>query len=184
MMSDMRKRVEATDDSVDFQIESNDVESLFKRLNTIKAVVPDRICGKLLRLCASQLSCVFTTLFSWSLRDCTVPSIWKTSTICPVPKSRSPSELNDYRPAALTSVVMKCFERIVLQRLLTQTRHLLDPHQFAYKQNRSTDDALTLTLLNNVYPHLEKSESFVRILFVDFSSAFNTVGLNIVLFRT
>ena len=42
------------------------------------------------------------------------------------------------------------------------------------KQNRSTEDA-TLTLLNNVYPHVEKSDSLARILFVDFSSAFSTI---------
>ena len=125
-------------------------------------------------LCSSQLSCVFTMLFSWSLRDCTVPSIWKTSTICPVPKSRSPSELNDYRPAALTSVVMKCFERIVLQRLLTQTQHLLDPHQFAYKQNRSIDDARCTT--QQCLPSSGgQIPLFVSVLFVDLSSAFNTI---------
>ena len=32
-----------------------------------------------------------------------------------------------------------------------------------------------LTLLNGVYEHLEKAGTFVRIVFVDFSSAFNTI---------
>ena len=48
------------------------------------------------------------------------------------------------------------------------------PYQFAYKHNRSTEDA-TLTLLHNAYTHLEKPGSFVRILFIDFSSAFSTI---------
>ena len=39
---------------------------------------------------------------------------------------------------------------------------------------RSIDDA-TITLLNHAYTHLEKKNSFVRILFIDFSSAFNTI---------
>ena len=103
-----------------------------------------------------------------------MPSLWKTSVICPVPKCKNPQQLNDYRPVALTPVVMKCFERMVLKMLLPQTQHMHDPFQFAYRQNRSTDDA-TLTLLHNAYTHLEKSGSFVRILFVDFSSAFNTI---------
>jgi gmma-aminobutyric acid receptor subunit gamma len=50
----------------------------------------------------------------------------------------------------------------------------MDPYQFAYKPGRSTDDA-TLTLLHNAYTHLDNTNSFVRILFVDFSSAFNTI---------
>ena len=68
---------------------------------------------------------------------------------------------------------MKCFERIVHLTLLKCITQYLDPSQFAYKQNRSTDDA-TLTLLHHAYTYLEKSGSFVCILFVDFSSAFNT----------
>jgi len=108
------------------------------------------------------------------LEDSVVPSVWKNSVICPVPKTKSPSELNDYRPIALTSIVMKCFERIILKLLLSQTTQFLDPFQFAYTHNRSTDDA-TLTILHNVYTHLENTGSFVRILFIDFSSAFNTI---------
>ena len=69
---------------------------------------------------------------------------------------------------------MKSFERLVLSQLLLYTQHQLDPYHFAYKQSRSTDDA-TLTLLSNAYTHLEKPGSFTLILFVDFSSAFNTI---------
>jgi hypothetical protein len=176
VISDLKSKEEVEDGSadVDFEIDGSTVEDLFKRLNTRKAVGPDHIGGKLLRFCSAQLSYVFGLLFSWSLRENTVPTLWKTSVICPIPKSRNPSELNDYRPVALTSIVMKCFERIVLRKLLTQTQHALDPLQFAYKHNRSTDDA-TFTILNNTYTHLEKPNSFVRILFVDFSSAFNTI---------
>ena len=69
---------------------------------------------------------------------------------------------------------MKCFERIVLSHLMKYTDSHLDPYQFAYKHNRGTDDA-TLTLLHHAYSHLDKPGSFVRILFIDFSSAFNTI---------
>ena len=64
-------------------------------------------------------------------------------------------------------------ERIVLQKLLPQTQAFLDQNQYAYKSNRSTSDA-TLALLHHCYEHLEQTNSFVRILFIDFSSAFNT----------
>ena len=89
-------------------------------------------------------------------------------------KNRKPTAFNDYRAVALTSIVMKCFERIILNRILSYTTPHHDPYQFAYKPNRSTDDA-TLTLLHHAYTHLEKPGSFVRILFIDFSSAFNTI---------
>ena len=68
---------------------------------------------------------------------------------------------------------MKRFERIILNQLMKSTKPHLDPYQFAYKHNRSTEDA-TLTLSHNASlcnGNLEKPGSFVRILFIDFSSA-------------
>ncbi|XP_036072145.1 von Willebrand factor A domain-containing protein 5A [Oryzias melastigma] len=50
----------------------------------------------------------------------------------------------------------------------------LDSHQFAYRANRSTEDAITTTLLTAL-SHLEQSGSYARLLFVDLSSAFNTI---------
>src|SRR4029434_1310071 len=64
----------------------------------------------------------------------------------PVPKKPKITCLNDYRPVALTSVVMKVFERLVLSYLKASTDHLMDPLQFAYRPNRSVDDAINIAL--------------------------------------
>lgn len=75
---------------------------------------------------------------------------------------------------ALTSVVMKCFERLVLFHLKPITAPFLDPMQFAYRANRSVDDAVNLGL-HYALDHLDSPGSYVRMLFVDFSAAFNTI---------
>ena len=125
--------------------------------------------------CRAHLAGVFSQLFTtWSLQLCKIPTLWKSSAISPVPKQRHPTSPNDYWPIAITPIVMKWFEHVVVSRLLRQTQDHLDPMQFAYKRNRGTDDAI-LSLLHKTYSHLEKPHSFVRILFVDFSSAFNTI---------
>ena len=69
---------------------------------------------------------------------------------------------------------MKCFERLVKSHILSQTQHLLDPMQFAYQASRGVEDAIA-TLLHLVYSHLEKPKTHAKILFADFSSAFNTI---------
>jgi hypothetical protein len=69
---------------------------------------------------------------------------------------------------------MKVFERIVLSTLRVQVSNFQDPLQFAYRARVGVDDAL-LFLVNTIYSHLEKSCSYVRIMFFDFSSAFNTI---------
>ncbi len=75
---------------------------------------------------------------------------------------------------ALTSVVMKSFERLVLAYLRASTGPLLDPLQFAYRANRSVDDAVNMGL-HFILQHLDRPGTYVRNQFVDFSSAFNTI---------
>lgn len=144
------------------------------RLNRRKATGPNGVSPSTLRHCADQLAPVFTDIFITSLALCRVPSCFKTSTIVPVPKKPRITGLNDYRPVALTSVVMKSFERLVLPHLKDIAAPLLDPLQFAYRANRSVDDAVNLAL-HFILEHLDSPGTYARILFVDFSSAFNTI---------
>ena len=69
---------------------------------------------------------------------------------------------------------MKCFERIILTKLVHQTQQQRDPLQFAYKHSTGTNDAV-ITLSNHAYTHIEKAGSFVCILYPDFWSAFDTM---------
>ena len=50
----------------------------------------------------------------------------------------------------------------------------MDPLQFAYQPGIRVDDAI-IFLLDRSLSHLEKPGSSVRIMFFDFSSAFNTI---------
>ncbi|KAK1789901.1 hypothetical protein P4O66_002203 [Electrophorus voltai] len=83
------------------------------------------------------------------------PSSFKRSTIVLVPKKPQPSGLNDYLPVALTSVVMKCFEKQVRDFITSSLPASLDPLQFAYCHNCSTNDAIA-HLLHTTLTHLDK----------------------------
>ena len=96
------------------------------------------------------------------------------ATIVTVPKKAKVTELNDYCPVALTSVIMKCFERLVNDHITSNIPDTLDPLQFAYRPNRSTDDAIAITL-HTAQSHLYKRNTYVRMLFIDYSEAFNTI---------
>ena len=87
-------------------------------------------------MCATQLALDFTDIFITSLEKCQVPRCFKTSTIIPIPKKGKVSSFNDYIPVALTSVIMKVFERLVMRFLKACTYDNLDPMQFK-DQSRS-----------------------------------------------
>jgi hypothetical protein len=66
---------------------------------------------------------------------------------------------------------MKCFERLVMAHMNSILPDTLDPLQFTYRLNRSTDDAITL---HTALSHPDKWVTYVTMLY---SSAFNTIGL-------
>ena len=90
-----------------------------------------------------------------SLIESVIPTCFKLTTIVPVPKNAKATCLNYYRPVALTSVAMKCFERLVRAHI-------------------NTDDAISIAL-HVALSHLDKRNTYVRMLFIDYSSAFNTI---------
>ena len=117
---------------------------------------------------------VFLRTFNQSLSQSAVPTCFKRDTIVLVPKKAKVTELNDYRPVALTSVIMKCFERLVKDNNTSTLPDTLDPLQFTYRPNRSTDGAIA-SPLHTTLTHLDKRNTYVRMLFIDYSSAFNTI---------
>ena len=94
------------------------------------------------------------------MRDCL-----KTATIVPVPVKSAVSSLNDYHPVALTTILIKCFEKLVLQHT---------------KDNISASLTLTSMLSEPTDPQrlpdplLYTQSSRTLMLVVDFSSSFNT----------
>ncbi|KAK3533046.1 hypothetical protein QTP70_006603 [Hemibagrus guttatus] len=136
----------------------DDVRKVFSKQKIRKVKGPDGMSPACLKACAVQLSSIFILIFNRSLELCEVPSCFKRSTIIPVPKKPKITGRNDYRPVALTSVVMKSFKRLVLAYLKDITGPLLDPLQ------------------------TEQTGTYAWILFVDFSSTFNTIMYCKVLF--
>ncbi len=151
-----------------FSISVADVTRSFKRVNIHKAVGPDGIPGRVLRACAFQLAGVFTDIFNLSLSLSVVPSCFKKPTIVPIPKKNKITCLNDWRPVALTPIFSKCFEKLIRDYICSVLPASLDPLQFAYRSNRSTDDAIAFTL-HTALSHLENKNAYVRMLFAPHS---------------
>lgn len=161
-------------DDSGLNINTSEVVRALKRTKKNTAPGPDNICGRTLWHCAEQLGGVFQHLFQGSLTSSTVPAMWKNSTVIPIPKKGTTKVLNDLRPVALTSLIMKAMERIIKEHITKATGSMMDPLQFAYQAGRGVDDA-KIFILNTIHKHLEIPKATARLLFVDFSSAFNTM---------
>ncbi|KAG5271385.1 hypothetical protein AALO_G00179100 [Alosa alosa] len=140
-------------------LSADSVKRTLAAINTRKATGPDNIPGRALKDCAGELKDVFTDIFNTSLKQAIIPSCFKAATIIPVPKKTAPSCFNDYRPVALTPIIMKCFERLVMSHIKSIPPPTLDPFQFAYRAKRSTEDAIC-SALHLALTHLEKRDSY------------------------
>ena len=143
-----------------------------RQVSSRKAAGPDVIMGRVLKSCADQLAPVFTTIFNMSLANSTVSSCFKKSTLTYVPKKINPASLNDYRPVALTSVVIKCFEKLIKDYICSSLPETLDPLQFAYRPI----EVLTTSPMSSTLSHLATGKgNYACLLFTDYSLAFNTI---------
>ena len=111
----------------------------------------------------------------------TCPSQFKNSDICPIYKSGSKKELNNYRPISLISNLAKVFEKIIFSKLynFVINNHLISVNQFGFLKNKGANDAIAL-LSDYVYEKLGCSDPTI-VAFLDYSKAFDTVDHNILL---
>ena len=149
-----------------FTVHEHEVRKLFKQQDSRKAAGTDNVSTSTLKHSANELAPVFTDLFNASLHQ-------NTATIIPVSEKPKVKTLNDFRPVALTSVVMKVLKRLVLAYLKAVTNSSMGSLLFAYRENRCADDAVA-SALHFVMRHLDypiRCTHPVR----RYSSAFNTV---------
>lgn len=138
----------------------------------------DGLPAVILKKCSADLADAMCPLFQRSLDCYVVPDLWKKATIIPIPKVSCSMSNKDFRPIAHTTNVMKCFERVIVSFLKEQVAPYLDPCQYTYRAGRSTEDAIvSVTHLTN--KHLESPAAYARVLFADFSSAFDTLRTNL-----
>jgi hypothetical protein len=137
-----------------------DLRKTFNRLNLRKTPGLDGIPGHVLRACADQLVGMFTDIFNPFLSQSVVPSCLKMATIAPVLKTVKVTEL--------TSVTMKCLERLVKDHInspLPTTESHCNLHT-APIEPQMTQKPSHCTLSYPVWTTL-------RMWFIDYSSLFN-----------
>ena len=154
-----------------------DVIQLLKRNSNKKSCGIDGIPPWVLKHYAYELCSPVTQLFNECLENLTVPSMWKKVVVTPLPKPSTKSTPLEkrYHPVGNNCSIFKTFEYF----LLDQINNFVPDHdetQFVYKKNISFGDAIQ-TLLTKIRTNLDdKNQCVVRSLFLDYSSAFNTIS--------
>ena len=119
-VSDGLSRLEPLQVAQDFQVPDRyiisveDVRAALHKVNLTKSIGPDYLPNWVLKDFADSLSQPVASVFNASLCQSTVPTIWKSADIVPLPKTRPPRIVEkDLRPISLTPVLAKILEGFV-----------------------------------------------------------------------
>ena len=128
----------------DVTVRVSNVRDALKQLSLSSTPGPDGITGNHLKFAHETLHVHLSLIFKLFFKHSYIPEILTNIRIRNLLKDqqKSLSDMSNYRPIALASLISKLFECIILQRC----EHLLvtSDNQFAYKSNHSTDMALFL----------------------------------------
>ena len=167
------------DSNFDIDFDHRAVRKLLSNINSNKAQGPDGIHGKILKNCAVGLAFPLTCIFRASYNSGHIPEEWKLANVVPIFKKGDKASVENYRPISLTCLIMKVFERLVKEKLLSLTVDFLDPRQHGFLEQKSCTtnmvvfcDSLAMSLNENLLSH---------VVYFDFAKAFDSVNHDILL---
>ena len=92
---------------------------------------------------ALELSPVITHILNVCVVSEQVPKIWKTVNVRPIPKETNISALDQLRPISVTDIIMRLFERLILDfELKKPVSCFIHSEQFTYKDDYGTETVL------------------------------------------
>ena len=159
----------------------DEVAETIKNLNFRKALGPNSIPNKALKIIYKAISTPMSDLINLSFETGIHPNLTKTSNVIPAHKKGSQLEANNYRPISLISNISKIIEKIVYKRLYNflETNVILYEQQYGFRNNHSTNHAL-IEITEKIREALDKNE-FACGTFIDLQKAFDTVNHGILL---
>ena len=165
----------------DITFTEEDIKDAIDELSNTAASGPDGIAAIFLKKCKASLS---KTLFHlW--RDCLdqgiTPRKLKEGHIIPIHKGGHQGVAANYRPVALTSHLIKIFEKVIRSYLVSflEENNIFNPDQHGFRLGRSCLSQL-LTHYDRIISILEKGLN-VDTIYLDFAKAFDKVDHSLVL---
>lgn len=165
------------------EIGENEMRKYLNELSSKKATGSDRIPAKIWKELKFSHCKLLTEQFNKIIREGNYPNILKLAKVIPIYKKGDKTDANNYRPISLLPTLNKLFERIIYDQLYSflERNNVLDQHQYGFRANRSTQDAVGM-LLSRASKLVDRKRK-VAIIFLDIAKAFDSVSHDVLLKR-
>ena len=163
----------------DIPFDTDDIIAAIDEIPQSSAAGPDRFPVLLLKNCKNSLAKPLHMIWRRSLDTGEIPQILKTANIVPIHKGGSRGSPANYRPVALTSHLIKLFEKVLRKWIVAhmEENNLFNPTQHGFRSGRSCLSQL-IAHFEYISQQLEKGHN-VDVVYLDFAKAFDKVDFMI-----
>ena len=167
----------------DIKFSKQDIEWACSELSSLSSPGPDGVPALLLKTASQELSRPLFLIWRASLDQGIIPPDLLLVLVSPVHKGGSRGVPANYRPVALTSHIVKLFERVVRRSIVThlEQNNLLPDGQHGFRAKRSCLTQL-LSYWDNILDQLEQGKG-VDAVYTDFAKAFDKCETGVLLHR-
>ena len=179
-IEDIQNKLNCVTDCQDINVSAKEISDAIGSLKLEKSCGKDCISAEHLKYSHMKLLDILSCLFTSMLSHGYLPKQMLVSVIVPVVKNKnsSLSSKNNYRPVALSSVISKVFEKLLLSR--TESYIKTSENQFGFKQGHGTE--LCVLTLKEIVRYYTSQGSNIFTCYLDASMAFDKIS-HILLFR-
>ncbi|XP_065650648.1 uncharacterized protein LOC136078773 [Hydra vulgaris] len=165
------------------ELSLNELQASFNALKINKSAGFDDINVNVLKAVFDVIKLALFFIFNLSITTGILSCQLKIARVIPVYKNGDDSILSNYRPIPILSCFSKLLERIMYNRLYSylEKHNILYNKQFGFRKGHLTHDAVT-DLARRLLDGFVK-KSYTLGLFIDLSTAFDTVEHKILLYK-
>ena len=166
---------------LDMNYTEEDVSKAIDEMNINAGTSEDDIPARIYKNCKDSLLKPIHMIWSKSFADGKVPSALKIQHINPIHKGGAKTDCAKYRPIALTSHLVKLFERTMRSRIVEflEANRILSASQHGFRKGRSCLTQL-LKHFDNILINLQKGDDS-DVIYLDYAKAFDKVDHEILL---
>jgi hypothetical protein len=165
----------------DINFAEEDIIEAIDELSNNASAGPDGFPAILLKHSKTILAKPLYIMWRHCLDESLCPDKAKQSSITPIHKGDSTALAANYRPVALTSHLVKVFEKVLRKRLVTflESHNLLNSTQHGFRAGRSCLSQL-IAHYDKILTLLDQGAN-VDVIYLDFAKAFDKLDFNITL---
>lgn len=159
----------------------NEVLIRISELNVQKSSGPDSIPASFLKTHHDIFAELLRDVFNECINTSRYPDCLKTTRVIPIYKAGPKSDVSNYRPISIISVLSKILEQLLVARITDFVREnrILYNHQYGFRRGSSTLTA-ACELVEEIHEAMD-SRKLTGVLFLDLKKAFDTIDHNILL---